>query len=110
MIKKIIDTNIYIDLFLNPDLYEDIFLSEGTIYLSSVVDSIYGTRSLYEMLIKERESHQKVWQNRYMHYRTIHDNVSRLELMTSNILKGLPTKEALASLKLKQLPPPETGR
>jgi|SRR3989337_2581871 len=37
MIKKIIDTNIYIDLFLNPDLYEDIFLSEGTIYLSSVV-------------------------------------------------------------------------
>ncbi|MBI5044285.1 MAG: hypothetical protein HZC10_10760 [Nitrospirae bacterium] len=37
MIKKIIDTNIYIDLFLNPDLYEDIFLSEGTIYLSSVI-------------------------------------------------------------------------
>lgn len=37
MIKKIIDTNIYIDLFSNPDLYKDIFLSEGTIYLSSVV-------------------------------------------------------------------------
>lgn len=26
MIKKIIDTNVYIDLFSNPDLYEDIFL------------------------------------------------------------------------------------
>lgn len=37
MIKKILDTNIYIDLFTNPDLYEDIFISEGPIYLSSVV-------------------------------------------------------------------------
>ncbi len=83
---------------------------KGDDFKNSVKDSIYRTRSLYEMLIKERENHQKVWQNRYIHYRTIHDNVSRLELMTSSILKGLPTKEALASLKLKQLPPPEDER
>lgn len=37
MIKKILDTNVYIDLFLKPDLYEDIFASEGPVYLSSVV-------------------------------------------------------------------------
>ena len=37
MIKKVLDTNIYIDLFANPYLYEDIFISEGPIYLSSVV-------------------------------------------------------------------------
>jgi len=37
MRKKLIDTNIFIDRFLNPDLYKDIFLSEGFVYLSSVV-------------------------------------------------------------------------
>lgn len=37
MTKKVLDTNIYIDLFTNPGLYEDIFISEGPIYLSSVV-------------------------------------------------------------------------
>ena len=37
MLKKLIDTNIFIDRFVNPDLYKDIFLSDGLIYLSSVV-------------------------------------------------------------------------
>jgi len=37
MTKKILDTNIYIDLFINPDLYQDIFVSEGPVCLSSVV-------------------------------------------------------------------------
>lgn len=37
MTKKVLDTNVYIDLFANPDLYIDIFISEGPIYLSSVV-------------------------------------------------------------------------
>lgn len=37
MTKKIVDTNIYIDLFRNPNLYDDIFISKGPIYLSSVV-------------------------------------------------------------------------
>ncbi len=37
MTKKVLDTNIYIDLFTNSDLYIDIFISEGPIYLSSVV-------------------------------------------------------------------------
>jgi len=37
MLKKLIDTNIFIDRFSNPRSYQDIFLSEGTIYLSSVV-------------------------------------------------------------------------
>ncbi len=37
MTKKVLDTNVYIDLFTNADLYIDIFISEGPIYLSSVV-------------------------------------------------------------------------
>lgn len=37
MLKKLIDTNIFIDRFSNPDLYRGIFLSEGLVYLSSVV-------------------------------------------------------------------------
>jgi len=37
MLKKLIDTNIFIDRFSNPDFYKEIFLSEGFVYLSSVV-------------------------------------------------------------------------
>ena len=37
MLKKLIDTNIFIDRFSNPDLHKDIFLSEGLVYLSSIV-------------------------------------------------------------------------
>lgn len=37
MLKKLIDTNIFIDRFLNPDSYRDIFLSQGLTYLSAVV-------------------------------------------------------------------------
>lgn len=37
MLKKLVDTNIFIDRFQNPELYKDIFLSEGLVYLSSVV-------------------------------------------------------------------------
>lgn len=37
MTKKVLDTNIYIDLFADPDLYTEIFISEGPIYLSSIV-------------------------------------------------------------------------
>ena len=37
MIKKVIDTNIFIDRFSNSDLYREIFLSSGIVYLSSIV-------------------------------------------------------------------------
>lgn len=37
MLKKLIDTSIFIDRFSDPELYKDIFLSEGFVYLSSVV-------------------------------------------------------------------------
>ncbi len=37
MIKKLVDTNIFIDRFSNPSLYKDIFLSDGLVYLSSIV-------------------------------------------------------------------------
>ncbi len=37
MLKKLIDTNIFIDRFSSPDLYKNIFHAEGHIYLSSIV-------------------------------------------------------------------------
>ena len=37
MIKKVIDTNIFIDRFSNSDLYREIFISSGIVYLSSIV-------------------------------------------------------------------------
>ncbi len=37
MIKKVIDTNIFIDRFSSPDLYRGVFLSSGIVYLSSIV-------------------------------------------------------------------------
>jgi len=37
MIKKLVDTNIFIDRFSDSALYRDIFLSDGHVYLSAVV-------------------------------------------------------------------------
>jgi len=37
MLKKLVDTNVFIDRFSNPNLFKDIFLSDGLVYLSSVV-------------------------------------------------------------------------
>lgn len=79
-------------------------------FKNNVADSIDRTRSLYEMLRKEIKSHKGIWQHRYKHYKKIHENISRLELVTSNILRGLPFKEAIAHLEPQELPPPEEGR
>lgn len=59
MLKKFIDTNIFIDRFSNPTLYKDIFLSDGLVFLSSVVlmelragvhtkDAIKGLNELFD--------------------------------------------------------------
>jgi predicted nucleic acid-binding protein len=37
MLKKLVDTNIFIDRFAFPDRYKELFLSQGQIYLSAVV-------------------------------------------------------------------------
>jgi predicted nucleic acid-binding protein len=37
MLKKLIDTNIFINRFRNPQHHRDIFMSEGVVYLSAVV-------------------------------------------------------------------------
>lgn len=37
MLKKLIDTNIFIDRFQNPEQHREIFVSEGIVYLSAVV-------------------------------------------------------------------------
>jgi len=64
MTKKLLDTNIYIDLFFDPDSYDEIFRSEGHIYLSAVVlmellagahsrgqkNNVYDLRDLFRRL------------------------------------------------------------
>lgn len=78
-------------------------------FKSAVEDSIYRTRNLYDLLLKERDGHLKLWRTRYDHYKTIYNNVNRVDACTSNIIvKGLSAKEALKHLILKQLPPPES--
>lgn len=79
-------------------------------FKNAVEDSIYRTRNLYKMLLKERDSHLKIWQARYSHYKTIYNNIGRVDACVSNILKGLPAKEALRHVEFKQLPPPEEKR
>ena len=37
MLKKLVDTNIFIDRLAQPSLYQDVFLADGLVYLSSVV-------------------------------------------------------------------------
>jgi branched-chain amino acid transport system ATP-binding protein len=37
MLKKLVDTNIFIDRFTNPERYQDVFLADGLVFLSSVV-------------------------------------------------------------------------
>lgn len=37
MLKKLIDTNIFIDRFENPELFKGIFQSQGLVFLSAVV-------------------------------------------------------------------------
>jgi hypothetical protein len=36
MLKKLIDTNIFIDRFRNPEQHREVFLSEGLVYLSAL--------------------------------------------------------------------------
>ncbi len=79
---------------------------KGEDFRNGVEDSIYRTRELTKMLIKEAKQHQTIWLTRGKHYKAIHDNASRLELMTSGILKGLSVKAIQGQIKQKQLPPP----
>jgi len=37
MFKKLVDTNVFIDRFADPFSYQGLFLSDGLVYLSSVV-------------------------------------------------------------------------
>lgn len=63
MLKKLLDTNIFIDRFSNPNLYKGVFLSEGLVYLSSIVlmelragahskESIKAVNELFEFFIR----------------------------------------------------------
>jgi hypothetical protein len=76
-------------------------------FKNNVSDSIYRTKTLYEMLKKEVTTHKNVWISRYKHYEAILANVHRLNIVTTNILRGLSTKQAIKQVKLEVLPPPE---
>jgi len=79
----------------------------GDEFKACVDNSIYRTRELYEMLKREMKTHGHIWQERYNHYYLIHDNISRVQSTTSNIIKGLPMRQAITSYHPKELPPPQ---
>jgi len=76
-------------------------------FRNAVEDSIYRTERLYKMLEKEIRSHRGLWKERFEYYQSIYANISRLKDTTSNIIKGLPIKEALKRIESKQLPVPK---
>ncbi len=76
-------------------------------FKNNVADSIYRTKTLYDMLRKEVKTHRNIWVNRYKHYEAIHSNVHRLGFVTANIIKGLSAKQAIKQMKLEELPPPD---
>lgn len=76
-------------------------------FKNCVEDSIDRAEELRDSLVKEMKTHKRVWEDRFNHYKKIHHNVSCLEAVTSNIMNGIPAKQALKRPPLKQLPPPE---
>lgn len=78
----------------------------GEEFKTYIDDSIYRTRMLYDMLLKEIKQHQGVWEDRYNHYKFLFENIGRLQAATANILKGLSPVPALDGDSARQLPPP----
>lgn len=75
-------------------------------FKNSVENTIYRTRELAESLIKEYKAHRKTWRDRIIHYNAIYLNANRMEIATSNILKGIPMSKGLSKGEIKQLPAP----
>ena len=75
-------------------------------FKNSVENTIYRTHELADLLQKEIKTHHKIWHDRFAHYNEIHSNANKLEIATSNILKGIPVTKGLTKEEMKQLPQP----
>jgi hypothetical protein len=71
-------------------------------FKSVIDDSIYRTRAVYDMLLKEMKAHKTIWKNRWMHYNAINENLNSARSSTTNILRGQEPGDG----EVKQLPPP----
>ncbi len=80
---------------------------KGEEFRNAVEGSIYRTRMLYDMLVKEIRHHRGVWEDRYNHYKSIFENVTFMQAATANIVKGLPPRHALTPSALPPLPAPD---
>jgi len=70
-----------------------------------IEDCIYKTKKLCQELVKEYKYHRSAWKLRYDYYVSIHNNINRLQLTTSNILNGTD-KEIPPRTRHLELPPP----
>ena len=75
-------------------------------FKNSVENTIYRTRELAALLQKEVKAHHKIWESRFLHYSEINNNANKLNITTSNILKGIPNNKSLGKSDIKQLPQP----
>jgi hypothetical protein len=79
---------------------------KGDGFKNSVENTIYRTRELADSLQKEVKAHHRLWHDRIVHYNEIHNNANKINIATSNILKGIPLSKGLAKGEMKQLPQP----
>lgn len=73
-------------------------------FRNSVDNTIYRTSELARILMAEHKEHIKSWHQRFQHYSGIHSNSSALQIVTKNILCGVPINKSLIKSEIKQLP------
>lgn len=76
-------------------------------FKNSVNDTIYRTQELAKILVAEHKEHIKTWEKRFVHYNGIHTNTSKLQVVTKNILNGIPVNKTISQGEIKQLPRPD---
>lgn len=71
-------------------------------------NTIYRTQELAKILVTEYKEHLRNWEKRKNHYNSIHSNANQLQIVTSNILNGIPLNKNLIKTEIKQLLAPNT--
>ena len=112
MIKKVIDTNIFIDRFSSPDLYRGIFISSGIVYLSSIVlmelragvHTKHALRAIDEMFYFFRQV-GRIWVPSITDYEKAGEIISKLQVSKGyNIKKSASiTNDCLIAASVRSM-------
>lgn len=76
-------------------------------FKNSVSDTVYRTQELAKILVAEHKEHLRNWEKRFHHYNSIHTNTSQIQVVTKNILNGIPMNKTVLKNEIKQLPNPD---